>query len=64
MTASKPAIGVLGVFRVRGDVFMDGLLKVLHWVQAAKGINPERRSDPLAALRSWTSAASFKIAGL
>ena len=26
------------MFRVRGDVFMDGLLKILRWVQAAKGI--------------------------
>jgi hypothetical protein len=38
MTASKQAIGVLEMFRVRGDVFMDALLKALRWVQAAKGL--------------------------
>ena len=38
MTASKQTIGVLDMFRVRGDVFMDALLKALRWAQAAKGL--------------------------
>lgn len=38
MTASKQVIGVLDMFRVRGDVFMDALLKALRWAQAAKDL--------------------------
>lgn len=38
MTTAQEAIGVLDMFRVRGDVLMDALLKVLRWAQAAKGL--------------------------
>jgi hypothetical protein len=38
MTTVQQAIGGLDMFRVRGDVLMDALLKVLRWAQAAKGL--------------------------
>jgi len=38
MTEKEQAVGILDMFRVRGDVLMDGLLKVLHWAHAMKGI--------------------------
>jgi hypothetical protein len=37
MSEMENRVGMLDDFRVRGDVFMDGLLKVLHW-HAVKGI--------------------------
>ncbi|HUB47672.1 MAG TPA: hypothetical protein VMB73_22065 [Acetobacteraceae bacterium] len=57
MTAIKQAIGVLDVFRVRGDVFMNALLKVLCWAQAAKGLK-------LDAVRIRTSFAFVEIGRL
>jgi hypothetical protein len=38
MTAPDPNIGVFDVFRIRGDVFVESLLKVLHWAHAVKGV--------------------------
>jgi hypothetical protein len=40
MSDSIPSVGLLDVFRVCGDVFMDGLVKILHWAHATKGIKP------------------------
>jgi intracellular multiplication protein IcmO len=57
MTAIKQAIGVLDIFRVRGDVFMNALLKVLRWAQAAKGLK-------LDAAQIRTSLAFVEIGRL
>ena len=57
MTAIKQAIGVLDIFRVRGDVFMNSLLKVLRWAQAAKGLK-------LDAAQIRTSLAFVEIGRL
>jgi intracellular multiplication protein IcmO len=38
MSGNEPRVALLDDFRVRGEVFMDGLLKVLRWAQAEKGV--------------------------
>jgi hypothetical protein len=38
MTAPDPNIGIFDAFKVRGDVFVEGLVKVLHWAHAVKGV--------------------------
>jgi intracellular multiplication protein IcmO len=38
VSGQEPRVALLDDFRVRGEVFMDGLLKVLRWAHAEKRV--------------------------
>lgn len=41
MSGGGTSLGVINAFRVRGEVFVQSLLKVLHWAHAVKGVRPD-----------------------